>query len=135
MPLVAIEHVNIMHVREIVAVLTNAGLHPWFDDNPRLIEVNRDLSTTPVYVPEEEAEQARRILANWHASADDRVRAITRGWWRELMPALGLTLAIGGVTWILTRSLAESVVAAIVGFFVVLQVWGAYLRRRSAGKD
>jgi len=130
MKLVAVYRTHYTHCAEIAEMLECAGLHPVFDDGPRWITLN-DFSTTPIYVPEPEADRAREVLSKWWADSQGRMSVYLRGWWwRPLVGPFMIAVAIGILVGVLTGQFLLAMAAWLVGFILVIQFIGSRSRNR-----
>lgn len=123
--LVAVDHVHPDHAEDISILLETAGLNPRYVDHPRHFEHItrvRGLTTTPIYVPEDEAEAARAVLADYYAQAERRFKAEMKGWWRPFIVPLAAAIALGVIVGVLTGQGPYGFAAAVIGFIVALKI-------------
>ena len=129
MKLVAVYHIHYRRAGEIVDRLTSAGLHPKFDDGPRWSLLYGGFSTTPIYVPEEEADLARKVVATWLAESEAKAAAIAIRWTPLLIPGI-LALIIGAAVGIASGRFTSGLATFVGGFIVIIQLWGAFFTNK-----
>jgi hypothetical protein len=124
MKLVSVYRTHYTHCREVADILQCAGLHPVFDDGPRWVTLN-DFSSTPILVPENEAEQAREILSKWWADSQGRISVYVRGWWwRPVVVPLLIAGAIGVLVGVITGQFFNGLAAFVLAFIWTVQLIG-----------
>ncbi|MEM9345061.1 MAG: hypothetical protein AAGB26_00460 [Planctomycetota bacterium] len=89
MKLVEIDQVYTEYAKDIAALLRESGFDARYDDLPRVELTGHPIAamTTPIYVPQEQAQDARRVLAAYYAEAragmHERISKLPP-WWHGL---------------------------------------------------
>ncbi len=90
-----------------------------------------DFSSTPILVPEDEADRAREILSKWWADSEARISVYLRGsWWRPVVVPFLVAVAIGVLVGIVTRQVLSGLAVWLVGFLLIIQFVGSRSKRR-----
>ncbi|MEM6257607.1 MAG: hypothetical protein AAF711_14415 [Planctomycetota bacterium] len=138
MDLVAVDHVSPDFVEEVAALLRDGGFHPRYDDRRRLI-VHNNIPTShtrvTIYVPEDEAEQAKAVLAAYY---DEHVKGYRYRmsqlppWWDGLLGPFMIALVIGAMVGIASRNAGFGVGGWLLGFILVLKAKSSLLHRQQS---
>jgi len=130
MDIVVVDRVVPEYAEQIVSLLRETGLHPQYDDLPRLIVHNNTPSIqtkTAIYVPAEEAEAAKTVLAAFYEENSlqqrERLSQLPPIYKGLIKPTL-MALAIGIVVAIVSRNPFYGFAAWLVSFLVAAQTVG-----------
>lgn len=140
MDLVVVDRVSREYVEEVAALLSEAGLHPQYDNLPRLI-VHNNIPTihskVALYVPADEANQARQILAAYyeqcHATRDERLRQLPPLVKDFALPGL-LSFGIGLLVAIANRDPIMGLGVWLIAFILIIKAM-SWWRGRGQGTE
>ena len=119
-------------VHHVVSRLRDSGVDAQAVDDPNLIALLVSFGTyrVRISVPEEEADEARRVLDDWDREAAPLVEELTRRVQRQFLLASVVSLVIVGGLVLLGASWGPTFLAMLVSWVVAVVILGAIDRRR-----
>lgn len=140
MDLVVVDRVAQPYVEDVAALLADSGLHPRYDNLRRLI-VHNNIPTSQahvaIYVPADEADAARQILAAYHEEShaifDERMQKLPPVGKVFLLPGLG-SFGLGVLVAIANRDPIMGLGVWLVSFILIIKAM-SWWRSRSQKQD
>ena len=129
MKLVVIDHISPLHAGDIASLLEESGFDVRYDNLPRVSLPGHCIAptTTPIYVPKEQAGDAQRVLSAYYAESEKRMQeriSQLPPWWKgfgKFKKPAWLAFIPGLVIAVLFQHPALFLAGWVVGFIVLLQ--------------
>jgi len=127
MELVAVDHVSPEYAEQVAAMLRDTGFHPRYDDLPTYSLDGASITRTmqPIYVPAEEADAARRVLAAYYDEANagmqERINQLPK-WWKGLGTPFAIAAGLALVTALGSGNFIYGLGVWLVSFIILIQI-------------